>query len=95
MWIEFWWASFLVILCLGWAYGRAWARAVVQGGPWVVVYCLMFAVSIFLVMQSLEAMLFRFLLLVVPGLLAWWYAGLGAPVGVSGRGGLALTGARR
>jgi hypothetical protein len=94
-WIEFWWASFLVMVFIGWCYGRVWSRAVMQGGPWVVIYCPMFALSIFLVMQTLEAMLFRFLLLALPGLFAWWYAGLGAPVGVSGRGGLVLTGARR
>jgi hypothetical protein len=42
-----------------------------------------------------QAMLFRFLLLVVPGLSAWGYASLGALVGVCRRGGLALTGSRR
>jgi hypothetical protein len=75
MWIEFWWASLLVILLIGWGYGRAWAKAVTLGGVWVTIYCLMFALSIYVVMQSLEAMLFRTLLLAVPGLLAWWYAG--------------------
>jgi hypothetical protein len=41
----------------------------------VVIYCLLFALSAFLVMQTLEAMLYRLLLLAVPGLLAWRYAG--------------------
>jgi hypothetical protein len=41
----------------------------------------MFSVSVFLVMQSLQAMLFRILLLVVPGLLAWWFAGAVGTVG--------------
>jgi hypothetical protein len=54
-----------------------------QGGLWVTIYCLMFAVSIYLVMQSLEAMLFRFLLLALPGLLAWGYAGRAAALRVS------------
>src|SRR5690606_41829947 len=31
MWIEFWWASFLVLLCIGWCHGRAVAGAVGQG----------------------------------------------------------------
>ena len=75
MWIEFWWASFLAILGIGWCYGRAWSRAVTRGGLWVTIYCLMFSLSAFLVMQTLEAMLFRFLLLALPALLAWWYAG--------------------
>jgi hypothetical protein len=75
LWVEFWWASLFAILCIGWCYGRAWSRALRDGGPYVTIYCLMFSVSVYLVMQSLEAMLFRFLLLAVPGLLAWWYAG--------------------
>jgi hypothetical protein len=34
----------------------------------------MFSLSAFLVMQTLEAMIYRLLLLAVPGLLAWRYA---------------------
>jgi hypothetical protein len=96
MWIEFWWASFLAILLIGWCYGRAWAMAVTCGGIWVALYCLMFSVSIFLVMQTLEAMLFRFLLLAVPGLSAWCYArGLGTTVRISDRLRLAISGGLR
>jgi hypothetical protein len=75
MWIEFWWASFLALLLIGWCYGRVWFKTVTRGGIWVVIYCLLFALSAFLVMQTLEAMLYRLLLLAVPGLLAWRYAG--------------------
>ena len=75
MWIEFWWASFLAILLIGWCYGRVWLKAVTRGGIWVVIYCLMFSLSAFLVMQALEAMVYRLLLLALPGLLAWRYAG--------------------
>ena len=95
MWVEFWWTSFFAILCLGWCYGRAWSRAVTHGGAWATIYCLMFAVSIYLVMQSLEAMLFRFLLLALSGLFAWWYAALGAPVAACDRDALAMSGAPR
>jgi hypothetical protein len=75
MWIEFWWASFLALLLIGWCYGRVWFKTVTRGGIWVVVYCLLFALSAFLVMQTLEAMLYRLLLLALPGLLVWRYAG--------------------
>jgi hypothetical protein len=68
---------------------------VTHGGAWSTVYCLMFAVSIYLVMQSLEAMLFRFLLLALSGLFAWWYAALGAPVAACDRDALAMSGAPR
>jgi hypothetical protein len=96
MWIEFWWASLLVILFLGWCYGRIWSRAVTHGGISVVVYCLMFSLSIFIVMQSLQAMLFRILLLAVPGLLAWWFAGgLGTAGRASFQRRLAISGGPR
>jgi hypothetical protein len=86
MWIEFWWAVFLALLLIGWCYGRAWSEAVTRGGIWVPLYCLMFSLSAFLVMQSLQAMLYRFLLLAVPALFAWWYArGLGAALKGSDR----------
>jgi hypothetical protein len=75
MWIEFWWASLLALLFIGWCYGRVWFKTVILGGIWGVIYCLMFALSAFLVMQTLEAMLYRLLLLAVLALLAWRYAG--------------------
>jgi hypothetical protein len=91
MWIEFWGASPLALLLIGWCYGRAWARALTHGGLWVVLYVLMFSLSAFLVMQTLEAMLYRLLLLAVPGLLAWWYArGLATSFGLSDRLRLAI-----
>jgi hypothetical protein len=40
-----------------------------------VIYCLMFSLSAFLVMQALEAMVYRLLLLALPGLLVWRCAG--------------------
>ena len=94
MWIEFWWASLLVILCIGWCYGRAWSKALTHGGMWVTLYVSMFSLSAFLVMQTLEAMIYRLLLLVVPGLFAWWYAGgLGAIKSVPDHRRLAMSGA--
>ena len=62
------------------AMGDRWFKTVTRGGIWLVIYCLLFAISAFLVMQTLEAMLYRLLLLALPSLLAWRYAGGFAPV---------------
>ena len=96
MWIEFWWASLLALLLIGWCYGRVWGQAVTHGGVWVPIYCFLFALSAFLVLQTLEAMVYRLLLLAVPALLAWWYAGgLRAGLEAPGRPRLAASGAPR
>ena len=59
--LEFWWFSFLVLFLIGWFYGIAWRKAVTRGGLWIISYTLMAALSVYLVMQTLEAMAFRFL----------------------------------
>ncbi len=74
MWIEVWLGAFPVLFAFGWWYGRVWRRAVGQGGLWTTLYCLMFALSAYLVMQTLEAMAFRFLETALPAWLAWRYA---------------------
>jgi hypothetical protein len=70
MWREFAWGMPLALMVLGWFYGFAWRRAVWRQGAWVPVYCLLASLSLYLVMQSLEAMLYRFLITVVPLVLA-------------------------
>jgi hypothetical protein len=95
MWLEFAWAAFLVLLGIGWCYGRAWSKAVAEGGMWGVAYCLLFSLSAFLVMQTLEAMIYRLLLLAAPALLAWWYAGGSGASKIAARHPTALFGALR
>jgi hypothetical protein len=55
----------------------------------------MFSLSVFLVMQTLEAMIFRLLVLVAPALLAWWYAGVAAAPAASDQRRLAAVGGPR
>ena len=74
MWIEFWICAFPVLFIFGWWYGRVWRHAVGRGGVWTTIYCLMFALSAYLVMQTLEAMAFRFLETALPTWFAWRYA---------------------
>jgi hypothetical protein len=59
---------------LGWAYGTVWRKAVLKGGPWSSQYVLIAALSIYLVMQTMEAVIFRTILLSVPCWITWYWA---------------------
>jgi hypothetical protein len=74
MWREFSWAMLVALLAIGWLYGHAWRRAVTEQGNWVPTYCFLASLSIYLVMQTLEAMLYRFLFGLIPMLLVLRYA---------------------
>ena len=67
MWIETWWFALVVLYAIGLAYGRAWYAACTKGGFCTVTYVLMASLTLFLVFQTLEAMLVRFLFMVIPG----------------------------
>jgi hypothetical protein len=79
MWREFSWAMLVALLAIGWFYGYAWRRAITNHGYWVPTYCFLASLSLYLVMQTLEALLSRFLFGVVPMLLAMKYARRDAP----------------
>lgn len=74
LWTEFWWFAPLALFVIGWLYGRAWARANASNGLSVLLYGLMLALSVYLVMQTFEAVLFRFLFMSIPAYLVWRYA---------------------
>ncbi len=66
---------------LGWVYGFTWRKAVTRGGPWSSQYVILSALSIYLVMQTMEAVIFRTLLLSIPCWMTWQWA-LRAPSAV-------------
>lgn len=74
LWLEAWWLAVPLMALLGWAYGWVWKRAVRDGGPWMTQYAVIAALSLYLVMQTMEAVIFRLLLLSVPLWLAWLWA---------------------
>jgi hypothetical protein len=78
MWREFSWGMLVALLGIGWFYGYAWRRAITNHGYWVPTYCFLASLSLYMVMQTLEALLSRFLFGVVPMLLAMKYARRGA-----------------
>jgi hypothetical protein len=66
MWREFSWGMVVMLFGIGWWYAFAWQKAVVRGGEWLPVYCLLASLSLYMVMQTLEAVLYRFIFAVVP-----------------------------
>jgi oligosaccharide repeat unit polymerase len=71
MWIEFWWLSMAVLFLIGWCYGYCWRLSCIKGRFAAVIYVLMTSLTVFLVTQTLEAMLVRFLFMIVPAWLIW------------------------
>jgi hypothetical protein len=71
LWLEFAWLYVPVICLIGGAYQAVWRRAVTAGGVWAAQYVILFALSIYLVMQTMEAVMFRFLELSFPIWIAW------------------------
>ena len=55
LWLEFSWGYLFAVFAVGWGFGLAYRRALSQGGFWLALYALMTALSIYFVMQGLEA----------------------------------------
>ena len=69
---EFSYAAIFFAGLIGWVYARIWRVAVSQRGLGMIVYVILFAFSIFLILQTMEAIVFRFLFTTVL-LFAFWY----------------------
>jgi hypothetical protein len=74
LWMEFWWLCLPALFVLGRVYATVWRRAVFFGGVWIPQYTIMSALSIYMVMQTVEAILFRLLMLSVPLQISWLLA---------------------
>ena len=82
LWVEVWWLAVPAMGLLGFTYGWVWRRAVTRGGPWTSQYIVLAALSIYLVMQTMEAVIFRSILLSLPCWLSWrWARAAAAPQG--------------
>jgi hypothetical protein len=74
LWIELWWLNMPFLFILGRLYAVAWQRANMLGGVWIAQYTIMAALSIYLVMQTMEAVIFRILILSLPLRWIWSFA---------------------
>jgi hypothetical protein len=71
LWTEFYWLNIPVLYFLGAFYAKVWRKAQLAGGPWVTQYIIMAALSIYFVMQTMEAVIFRLLIFSLPMWLSW------------------------
>src|SRR5690606_20248157 len=70
-WVDFWWFSTVELFAIGFAYGWLW-RKMRQGNPlFMALFGIATSLSVYLVMQSFEAMGFRFLFMGFASLGLW------------------------
>jgi hypothetical protein len=74
LWLEFWWGYLFALFAVGLGFGLAYRRALSLGGIWMALYALMAALSIYFIMQGLEAFGYRVLLLGFVTWSGWRYA---------------------
>ena len=73
LYVEFGYGAIVAAFFFGWLYGMLWRRALVQGGVWGVVYATSLVLSLYFVSQTVEAILFRFLVICIPTVFLWQY----------------------
>jgi oligosaccharide repeat unit polymerase len=78
LWVEFWWLGLAGLFGIGWLYGRACRKGATQWGAWVSCFGILTALSIYLVMQSLEAFGFRALIMLTGSTVIWCIGKYGA-----------------
>lgn len=71
LWVEFSWGLLPVLLGIGYMYGRTWRLAVEYGGAWTTQFVILCALSVYLVTQSGEAVIFRLVILSLPTWYVW------------------------
>ena len=72
LWIELRYGAIPAMFVIGWLYGRSWRKAIDKGGFWILQYIVAVVLSLYLVMQTMEAVIFRFLILSAPIWLTWF-----------------------
>jgi hypothetical protein len=71
LWVEFSWFIFPVLFGIGYLYGYVWRRTAQDGGSWNSQYTIISTLAVYLVTQSGEAVIFRFLILTIPTRWVW------------------------
>lgn len=82
LWVEFFWLAVPVAGFIGWGYGTVWRRAITIGRVWITQYTILVMLSVYLVTQSMEAVIFRLLIISIPIHLVWRRAVVATPPSV-------------
>ncbi len=77
--VEWAWGGVLFVFLVGWFFGYSWQQAVRWGGIWKINYLALLALSVYFVAQSGLAVLFRYLLIIIPSVMLWQWAKAQAP----------------
>jgi len=71
LWVEGSWLAIPFAALWGWVYGYCWRRAVASGAGWITQYVILLMLSVYLVTQGLEAVMFRLIILSLPTQWLW------------------------
>ena len=71
IYLEFAWGGLIVCGLIGWYYGRCWRTACASDSFGIINYGCLAAFSIFFVAQTMEAILSRYLVVIVPTAILW------------------------
>jgi len=74
LWVEFHWLNLAALFAIGLGYGYVWRKSQTEGGAWIGQYVIMSALSVYLVMQTMEAVIFRLMILSIPLRFSWYLA---------------------
>lgn len=83
LWVEFSFLIFPTVWIIGYWYASRWKRAVVLGAGAITQYMILALLSIYMVSQSGEAVIFRFVILTAPTIYVWKKAARSRPVAVA------------
>lgn len=71
MWVEFSWFEIPVAWMIGWGMGRLWRKAIQEQNMWTTQYVIVCILSIYLITQSGEAVIFRLVIMSLPAYYVW------------------------
>ncbi len=71
LWVEMYWGGLGVAVILGWVFGYTWRRSLADERFWTSAYVVLALVSVYLVSQTMEAVIFRVLIILIPTAIVW------------------------